>query len=193
MSAPATATPGQQAIWDTLRDSGCPLTTAQIVEVTDMSRASVQWVLRSWREADYITASGAGNQVTYEMRLEYLELTQAPVPDRKMWRTPNEDAAQHLWNGARQLKVGWSGGELRAHSPIADQITDDQVRNFINLLMRSGYLKVLSKARSRSGRSTPARYRLIRDTGPLPPQEKRMRVTYDPNLADITHVPEVQE
>ncbi len=61
--------------------------------------------------------------------------------------------------------IGSDAGDLR------------KIQTYCSLLVRAGYLRVLRKA----GKVRPARYRLIRDTGPLPPQEKRLPVVIDRN------------
>ena len=85
---------------------------------------------------------------------------------------------------------GFTIPEITACSitPEVPSIAEYHVRNFVNLLLRSGYLKVLRKARH--GKHL-ARYRLIRNTGPKPPVEKRVRATWDPNLHEVTHFPDL--
>lgn len=58
-----------------------------------------------------------------------------------------------------------------------------QIQSYCTLLVRAGYLRVLRKA----GKVRPARYRLLRDTGPLPPQEKRLPVVIDGNEDRIVY------
>ncbi|MDK3072729.1 hypothetical protein QO034_06375 [Sedimentitalea sp. JM2-8] len=58
-----------------------------------------------------------------------------------------------------------------------------RIQTYSTLLVRAGYLQVLRKA----GKVRPAHYRLIRDTGPLPPVEKRLPVVIDGNEDRIVY------
>ena len=107
------------------------------------------------------------------------------TPIVKASALPKGVAAQHLWNGARTLPR-FTADELRRHSPVGDRITDDELRSFINLLLRARYAKI-----ARKRRDADTTYRLIRNSGPLPPVEVRVRAVWDQNDSRIAHMPEV--
>lgn len=194
MSAPLDKpTGGQQALWDLLQrlreGDGHPCSARDLM-TCGLSRPSIQWILRSWVEQGFVRVEGTGNRQRYQLSPDASGQAEAPLPVKRLRNAlPHDRAAQNLWTAARQLRDGWSAEELSAHAITADvpDLPEQVVRNFVNLLLRSGYLRVLRKARP--GR--PARYRLLRDTGPRPPEEKRVRATWDPNLRDFAHVPQV--
>lgn len=181
-------TDGQARIWQALK-TGRSLTTIEMVDASGMSRPSVQWVVRSWVIQGFALTEGAGNQQRYRLTPEGVALAETPMPYKVGSAHPAGRAAQHLWTAARMLP-DWTVDELAAHAiagPV-DAIPEAEVRNFVNILARAGYIKVLRKARPGG---SAARYRLIRNTGPQPPTERRIRVVWDPNLGELTHVPEV--
>lgn len=63
---------------------------------------------------------------------------------------------------------------------------------YIKHLNAAGYLREEAPAQRGPGR-TPARYRLMRDTGPLPPAVTRAKVVYDRNLGELFAAQTAQE
>lgn len=89
-------------------------------------------------------------------------------------RTSPEGA---IWRSIRIMRE-FSPSDIEAALIGTDTDVDlRRIQTYCSLLVRAGYLRVLRKA----GKVRPARYRLIRDTGPLPPQEKRLPVVIDRN------------
>jgi len=64
-------------------------------------------------------------------------------------------------------------------------ITDVWLTNYIGLLLAAGYLKVMNRAAP--GRR-PTRYRLVNNTGPLPPEIKTKAILVDGNKERVVHV-----
>lgn len=82
-----------------------------------------------------------------------------------------------IWRSMRILRE-FCPSDIEASLFGADTgIELKKIQTYCSLLVRAGYLRVLRKA----GKVRPARYRLVRDTGPLPPQEKRLPVVVDGN------------
>lgn len=54
---------------------------------------------------------------------------------------------------------------------------------------KADFVRVIERANPAIGRL--ARYRLVRDTGPLPPERRRVTVTVDPNLGEYVRLPEL--
>ncbi len=63
-------------------------------------------------------------------------------------------------------------------------ITRDDIRAYAQMLARSKYLSVLQRGR---GGNSPVRWRLVKDTGPLPPVRRRMTVVIDANEDRIVY------
>lgn len=64
------------------------------------------------------------------------------------------------------------------------QISDRFIQEYCSVLMRANYLRVLAEARLGT---SPARYRLVKNTGPLPPERRRIHVLIDPNKDEIVY------
>lgn len=92
---------------------------------------------------------------------------------------------QQLWTSARGLKV-FSATDLAAHCTPEVGATKPEVSAYCQMLLRGGYLKVVQLA---SPPSREARYRLIRDTGPKAPREKRVMAVWDENEVRYVHIP----
>lgn len=92
---------------------------------------------------------------------------------------------QQLWTTARGLKV-FSGTDLAAHCTPEVGATKPEVSAYCQMLLRGGYLKVVQLA---SPPNREAKYRLIRDTGPKAPREKRVTAVWDENEVRYVHIP----
>ena len=66
-----------------------------------------------------------------------------------------------------------------------DPVSLKQVQRFCSLLTEAGYLRATQKARN--GKH-PAKYQLVRNTGPLPPTSKKLPVIVDENEERVVFV-----
>lgn len=97
------------------------------------------------------------------------------------------DETQHgnMWRSMRMLQE-FSPLDISAHSTTEEvEVTEEIAASYCRMLVTAGYLRVVRKAVP--GRRT-AVYRLIRNTGPKPPRERRVRAVYDDNLDEFVHV-----
>lgn len=88
-----------------------------------------------------------------------------------------------IWQVMRMLKTFTVSDIVMA---IADsrEISRSKIQSYCTMLTRTEYLRALRKARGGSD----ARYRLIRDSGPLPPVRKRTQVIIDQNEDRVVYV-----
>lgn len=94
---------------------------------------------------------------------------------------------QAMWDTARFLgRFNLQGLRIQA-STEAVQVTEKQAREFVTMLLNAEYLRVLRKA---VPGVQDAEYLLIRNSGPVAPEIKRVRCLWDPNIQDYTYVPE---
>lgn len=101
---------------------------------------------------------------------------------RKAHRTSQEGM---LWQAMRSQRV-FTLPDLTASLIGADHApTEETTRKYVQWLMRAGYLKVLEKQRQGV---RPAKYQLIKNTGPLPPEPKRRLTINDRNLDRVVYV-----
>lgn len=88
-----------------------------------------------------------------------------------------------MWNSMRGL-VEFSPRDISAHSTTPDvRVTEWTAKSYCSMLLRAGYLRVLKKAEPAAGRQ--AIYRLIRNSGPKPPQIQRIKQVFDPNTGVV--------
>lgn len=94
-------------------------------------------------------------------------------------------ALQNLWNAMRGLR-SFTPTDLAAHA-CTDllEVSKDTARAYCQTLLRAGYLKV---ERTAIPGRREAIYRLIRNSGPRPPQERRVRAVFDENVGKVVHV-----
>lgn len=135
--------------------------------------------LRRWKEEGKVNVSHReGNRIFYAVaRKDALPLS--PMVPEKATKHGN------MWRSVRMLK-SFTPTDVVAHSNTPEtEVTQPDAMAYCQMLMRAGYLRAEKKAQP--GRRE-ARYRLIRDTGPRPPREKRVRGVYDDNLSEFTHL-----
>lgn len=94
---------------------------------------------------------------------------------------------QNIWRSMRMM-AEFSPLDLAAHSSTDTvEVSEATVRSYCTHLLRAGYLRVLVKA---VPGKRQARYRLIKNTGPLPPKIQRVKQVFDPNLNQVVHTAE---
>jgi hypothetical protein len=91
----------------------------------------------------------------------------------------------NLWRAMRMLQ-GFSPVDLAAHAATPTvAVSPEDAAAYCQTLTRAGYLRVVRKA---APPLRPAIYRLVRNTGPLPPVLRRVRAVIDGNTGQIVHV-----
>jgi hypothetical protein len=99
---------------------------------------------------------------------------------RPAGRTPEDN----LWTAMRGLR-SFTPTDVAAHATNdLIVVTLDHARAYCRFLLAAGYLRVMRKAEP--VRKREAIYRLIRDTGPKAPRERRVRAVLDPNKGAIS-------
>jgi hypothetical protein len=86
------------------------------------------------------------------------------------------------------MRVLGSFTPIEIHSAIRERhpdFTDKSVALYCQKLLKAGYLRVIQTAKIGT---RPARYKLINNTGPLPPQVKSKMVVIDGNDGTVAHV-----
>lgn len=94
------------------------------------------------------------------------------------------DGCAQLWNGMRRLKRFDCRDLIVA---AAAKVAYSTARNYCIWLHKAAYIAIDTPARP----GAPARYRLVRDTGPRAPVIQRKKHVYDPNLGEVVWHPEV--
>ncbi|MBW4708657.1 hypothetical protein KX928_12765 [Roseobacter sp. YSTF-M11] len=91
-----------------------------------------------------------------------------------------------MWTAIRVLRQFTSQDIVASLAATDGPVSDAEAQKFCSALLSAQYLKVIQKARPSQAR--PARYLLIRDSGPLPPNIRRMQVVVDTNEDRVVHV-----
>jgi len=170
----------RQLIWEALKRALAPVSRADIRAATGIAPSTI---------SNYLMALVAGGIVEKEdleggpfYRL--LRDTGFHAPRLKADGTPvkSGSGSVNLWRSMRMLKQ-FSARDLAAHSSTSEtEVTENHAKVYCSHLLAAGYLRVVQKA------SPPRRsaiYRLIRDTGPVPPKTQRVQQVYDPNTGEV--------
>ncbi|MCU0826618.1 MAG: hypothetical protein MUE52_04265 [Tabrizicola sp.] len=134
------------------------------------------------------SSTWARNRVQAWIKAGLLE--EVPADEGAPWQWRVKDSARqalqvrarspedNLWTAMRQMK-SFSPRTLAAHATTETvAISLENAQAYCRALLGAGYLAVARKAVP--GRTEPI-YRLIRNTGPRPPREKRVRAVIDAN------------
>jgi hypothetical protein len=152
-----------------------------------LTRLLVQDYVSGWLHGGHLRRVGTDAQ-WHPIYERVTESAEAPSLPKRRSGQLSEAQAQAIWTAARLMKV-FDTVDLSACASTGDvYVTQDDARMFCRMLLTAGYLRVVQMARPNV---RAARYKLLRDTGPLAPLEKRVRAVIDPNLADYVYLPEL--
>jgi len=138
-------------------------------------------LVRAWVRLRAVEELGkiGGNKLQFRVALS----------DLPQVRRHRESPTVNMWNTMRALKSAFTPTDIAAISTTdAVSVASADAQGYCQMLVRAGYLRVARKASP--SKSREAVYRLIRDTGPRPPRERRVRAVWDDNLSTFTHLPE---
>lgn len=163
-------------------------TYAEIAADIGLSIDRATEMVQAWVRARAVISVGFGPHRRKVFRVTDIgrALRQPPQRSRSDGSPIREATVQgNLWRSMRGLR-SFTPLDLAVHSCTeAVPVDEPAAQAYCQALARAGYLRVERKAIP--GRR-PAIYRLIRDTGPQPPSERRVRAIWDANLGRITHV-----
>lgn len=175
---------GRQEIWQAIKSFPREITVTKLVSATGLHRSSVTRYLKSLTAAGFLEAQEgeAGQACVWvlirdpgfhapRVRADGSKVTQGEIYDQ-------------LWRGMYMLK-SFSFIDLVQHASL--EISEATAKDYCKRLLGAGYLRVERKADPH--RSQIAKYRLIRNSGPMAPQVQRVQRIYDPNTG-LVHDPE---
>lgn len=112
--------------------------------------------------------------------------TRDPATAMDKARAARKSLEGEIWTAMR-IQKRFTALELHAAlHPACPELTQRQVQDYCSLLTKAGYLRAMRKARHNG---PAAAYRLVRDTGPLPPTSQRVAVVIDGNDDRIVYAP----
>lgn len=142
----------------------------------DIKRVSAE--VRKWEVAGKVSrVDDPGNKIVFALT-DSAETIQPRSPKRR------ESLHGNMWTVMRGVPA-FSPVDLVAQATTEQvKVSLKEAREYCGLLLRAGYLRVIQKAKPNR---REASYKLIRNTGPFPPREKRVRAVFDPNSDSYVH------
>jgi hypothetical protein len=157
-------------------------TADTLAEATGASVWAVLRNLTAWR------SRGTAEKVTDD-RDEAAAWRLVTLPGKAKAAGSGQAAEALMWGAVRGL-VTFTARDVAVHIPEDRvRVTEDEVRRYVGVLLKAGYLRVIRKAVPGKRLAT---YRLIKNTGPLPPVERRTVIVQDPNLKATVYVAPVR-
>lgn len=172
---------GRQDIWENIRLGRDFFTVNSLVDATGAAAKTVRDYLRCLKAGGVVREKG-------DHGYELIKDCGHHAPRLKPDGSPVTQGAgvENMWRSMRMLPQ-FDAREIAAHS-TTDSVTvsDETARAYIGMLLKTGYLRVITKAVPNKRMAT---YRLIRNSGPKPPQIQRVKQVYDPNTSEV-YLPE---
>lgn len=174
------STPGRQQIWEAVRQTSGVFTVTDIADKTGANRKTITDYLACLTAGAYATHTpgAAGQAGSYELVKDTGH--HAPRLRRDGTVVVQGEANQQMWCSMTILKT-FTYRDLIETASI--DIKEHTAKSYCAMLLATGYLKIIEKAAP--SRDRIARYRLIRNKGPKPPQVQRVKQIYDPNTATV--------
>lgn len=173
-ASPVTSTATADAAF-ALASSLPQFTYADIAIKMGVSDDHARKVVRGWKAKGLIDEVSSGHRV----RSVWKVTDGAKLALAVKARSPQ----MNMWTAMRQLK-SFSPRELAAHGSTEEApVTLEVAQDYCRALLGAGYLVVARKAVP--GKQL-AIYRLVKNTGPRPPREKRVRAVIDDNTEAVT-------
>jgi hypothetical protein len=144
---------------------------AELSADLSISMEAARDIVQGWIAEGRAKVRSGGNQSGRKM----FELTTA-------YREPTDRTskiAQQMWTAMRGLP-SFSPVDLQAHCTPEMRVDLTEASAYAQALLRGGYLNVV---RTAVPGVRDATYKLIRNTGPRAPREKRVQAVWDPNEA----------
>lgn len=150
---------------------------AEIAAETLIAMEAATEIVRGWEAAGRVRVQRGGNGSSRKM----FELT----PEYREPKDRSSQVAQQLWTAMRGLK-SFTPVDLTSHCRADLRVDLREAVSYCQALLRAKYLRVTSTA---VPGKREASYRLVKNTGPRAPREKRIVAVWDPNDCAYAYVP----
>ena len=153
-------------------------------DLSAAARRSLEYVreaFKEWVKCGFLEQSGKrGSRVVYRVT------SKAGNPSDAEEESVQSGPFEKMWFAIRHAGGPFTYRDIAmmANSE-ATPVTEQEAQTFCQMLANSGYLRADVKA---DGRGRLAIYRLIQNTGPIPPRERRVRGVWDENKQAFTHI-----
>lgn len=174
---------GRQEIWTAIRTFEGPFTFEQLLDVSRANRATAK---------DYLRCLAAGRVISASEDSSFNLIKDcgfhAPRLNRQGQPVTQGVSVENMWRSMRMMPQ-FSWRDIAVHSTTETvTVSGETAKSYCYMLLKCGYLRVMQKA---DVRGRLAVYKLIRNTGPQPPQVQRVKQIFDPNTREV-FVPEDQ-
>ncbi|HAS88149.1 MAG TPA: hypothetical protein DCS48_02435 [Desulfovibrio sp.] len=177
--AESTAPRGQEHYWAVMvgLDRSGEFTGRMVLGKTNTTKTTLYEYMRRLVKAGFLKVTRE-EKINGPIARKYYRIAKrsrfAPriAKDGKVFPPPKRD---HMWRAMRM------NGEFTAATLMVWASTDevdiklDDSKDYIKHLYKAGYLKLIGKVHN------TYKYRLIKNTGPLPPQVQKIKQVWDPN------------
>ncbi|WP_051445390.1 hypothetical protein [Desulfocurvus vexinensis] len=172
---------GQAYMWAVMM-ALAEFTISDVADRTNAGRDTVRDYVVRLERGGYLARTGLRGEGRYEAVVYRVDRKCREYPRlRKDGTECPPTKRESMWRSMRMLgEFGYRDLTVTA-STAATPVADIDAKDYLKHLYRAGYLKVTAPAHG----NRPARYRLIRNTGPKPPKVQRIRQVFDPNLNEV--------
>lgn len=170
-------TVGRDEIWAAIRKTDTGFTAADIARASGAVTKTVADYLRCLVPAGFVAATADG---TYLLVRDVG--VHAPRVNRAGQPVTQGAGTENMWRSMRML-AQFSAQDIAVHS-TTDTVSVSEVtaKSYALMLLHCGYLRVVAQAVPGKRAAT---YRLIRNSGPKPPQIQRVKRVFDPNTGKV--------
>lgn len=172
--------PPREAIWAAIRTHSVSFTVRDLTEVCAANAKTVRDYCKALVAAGYLREQPVPEGAPARWQLVRDVGVEAPRVRPDGSTVTQGSGTEQLWRGMTMLRE-FSWRDLVETASIG--IREETAKAYCQMLLATGYLRVLRKAEPTRGRV--ARYRLIRNSGPKPPQVQRVKQVYDPNTGEV--------
>jgi len=177
----------REAIWETACELGV-WTRKQLMHATGVKGEELDRIMADWSETGHVKelAATEGPASFFCDRSVSEPRIHRDAMGRDLCAGGREEGPRgNMWRAMRQTPQFTARDIAMLATTGRTEVSEDDASKYAQMLTKAGYLRVVRKASPRR----PAVYRLVANTGPKPPVERRVRCVYDPNRAALTHVP----
>lgn len=161
----------------TLVAAGDPFTIYALADASGLSYDTARRHLRAWMEQGRVEKCPEHRAGRALYRSTARETRIAEIA-----RTA--DPYYNMWQAMRRLMMFRATDIAALSTTSAVGVTVPEAWDYCWFLDQAGYLFIRERGRNGSQDHT---FRLIKDTGPLPPEPQWRLAAYDPNLERVTH------
>ncbi len=188
----------RQRVWELIRATrGQPFERLEVIP-GDVDTGTARTYLQGLEKAGYLAPAGdrPGAHAAARVRRYVLARdagVEAPRVRKDGTLVTMGFAQEQMWRTLRMLKGDTNARELAAHaSTVAIPVQEAAAGDYLRNLHLAGYMDCTKPGKA-GAHASQARYRLISNTGPLPPMICRADAIYDPNLGKTVWVKPVTE